>query len=214
MTLSACITPEPVRTATLEPTATAFPTNPSESSPTSEPTSMTDPDPTPEPTDIPEPTAEPQLKREEGRHYEEEEKFSYIPIEGWALYDFPGLTTKVLMATDAENLGVNLVFVPEIYDGSTEEFAKLGIAGAKVLMEEFVEGEYSFFETDSGLTVVRILARYKSQGIEVDGIFYLVGDDKGQSNLKLTITFTRFANSANKMEAQVEALIRSIQFED
>lgn len=203
LVLSACSLLSPKPTPTPEPTATTPPKN------TPVPTPTPEPSPTPE-TLIPEPIAE----REEGRHYEENAKFSYIPIEGWEIQEFPGLTTNVLIATDQSSLGVNLVFVPEPYNGSTKDYAKLAIETAKPVLENFVEGEYSYFETDSGLTVVKLPARYRSQGLDISGIFYMIGDDSDYSKPKLTITLTKFLHSPATIEAQVESLIKSVRFEN
>jgi len=189
-------TPTPEPTATIAPTETPFPT----------PTSVVIP--------VDEPTDTPQAAREEGRHYEDYEKFSYVPIEGWEIQEFPGLTTKILMATDQSSIGVNLVFVPEVFNGNTEEYANAAIATAKPVLENFVEGQKTIYKTDSGLTVVKLPATYKSQGLEISGIFYMIGDDSDLSRPKLTVTLTKFANTPATIESQVDDLVKSIRFEE
>lgn len=219
---SACSANELPKAAPVEPTVTRRSTSTPQPSPTPEPTATPEPSPTPEPTateeptlpPVPDPTDEPRVELDEGRYYEETDKFSYIPIEGWQHMEYPGLTTKILMSSEQSSTGVNLVFISELYEGDTEEYARLGIVGAKQVLENFVEGEYSFFKTDSGLTVVKIPARYKTSGVEIDGIFYIIGDDNDYTRPKLNITLSKFYDSPATIETKVDALIRTIQFED
>ena len=146
---------------------------------------------------------------------EESSKFSYILIDGWTLQAFAGLDAKILMpGKELLAQGVSLVFVREQFEGTTEDYARLGMESAKMDLENFLVGDSSNFETLSGLTVLKHHATYKASGLEFDSIFYSIGDDARPELPKLAVTFARFPDAEKGIVDEVEALIRSIRFED
>lgn len=161
-------------------------------------------------------TEEPQIVEvEEGRHLEEIGKFSYEPIEGWSLQEFPGLNTKILVpGADLLQYGMSMVFIREAYTGTTEDYAELGMENAKKTLQNFQFGEPTRFETLSGLTVIKHKATYKASDMEFDSIFYSIGDEARPELAKLVVTFARFPGAPEEVVSLVENLIKSIRFED
>ena len=149
------------------------------------------------------------------RHYEEAGKFSYELIDGWTLQAFPGLNTKILMpGAELAAHGISLIFIREEYQGTTEAYAALGMENAKENLENFNPGDSSRFETKSGLTVLKQHATYTANEMNFDSIFYSIGDDAKPELPKLVVTFGKFPGVPEEVVVMVEALIKSIQFED
>ena len=149
------------------------------------------------------------------RVYEESSKFSYILIDGWTLETFGGLEARILMpGKELLTQGVSLVFVREQFEGTTDDYARLGMESAKMDLENFLVGDSSRFETLSGLTVLKHHATYEASGLAFDSIFYSIGDDARTELPKLAVTFARFPGADESIVDEVEALIRSIRFED
>lgn len=184
--------------------------------PTENPTNTPELMPEPSETLAVESTEEPIVTEgEKERHFEEDAKFSYEPIEGWTFQAFPGLNTKILLpGADLINKGISLVFIREDYEGTTEDYALLGMENAKMDLEDFKIGKSSSFETLSGLTVLKHHATYKANDLDFDSIFYLIGDDARPELAKLVVTFASFPGVPEEVVDLVETLIKSIRFED
>ena len=54
--------------------------------------------------------------------------FSYLPPQGWALKEIPGLTNKVALATPADGFAPNLNVVDEEFGGSPDEYLEANLA--------------------------------------------------------------------------------------
>ena len=161
------------------------------------------------------PTATPTVSSTEStsnvgsRHYEEDGGFSYIPPEGWEIYEIPGLKYHGLM--DSNLSGSNVIFVDETYSDSLENYVDQSIEALRLYFPDFFEMiSMDEIETDSGLHGTSVVTQNVVNDIEVYQTYFFF--DLGEKIL--VITYTSMVKDTTSNIIKLGDLIKSIQIED
>lgn len=159
--------------------------------------------PTPTPTSSPTATPEP------GRHYEDEGGFSYIPPDGWVISEDGNkfMTASGLMV---EELGANINFVDEIFEGSLDDYVDASRAFLEVFFDEIVFIEQGDFLTESGLRGIRQV--YENDFLDLLVLQRLYFFDTGE--IKILATCTRLLETSEEIDALCDESMLTFRLEN
>jgi hypothetical protein len=152
---------------------------------------------------------ETQATGESGRLTEEEGGFSFVPPEGWAIIEIPGLKFRTAAGPSSDGFAPNINIVDEPFGGSLDEYSEINITTMEQVFEDFDLISEEDFETDDGERAVRIAGENVQQGDTLRQTYYLF--DAGDT--KLVVTCSRLADAQEEADAACDESMETFQIE-
>jgi hypothetical protein len=100
---------------------------------------------------------------EPGRHFDRAGGFSYVPIPGWQMQDFPGSQFKILVGPIAPGFATNLNFVTENAAVPIADYTDANINTLRAMFQNFRLLEKKPFTTDHGLQGFKIIQENRQE---------------------------------------------------
>ena len=97
-------------------------------------------------------------------HYEKTGGFSYDPPEGWQIMEFPGLKYRISHGPTENEFAPNINIVDETFKGGLTAYVDGSLENMKKLFTDFTVLKREEFQTEDGLSAIRLVAENKQHG--------------------------------------------------
>jgi hypothetical protein len=146
---------------------------------------------------------------EPNRHYERAGGFSYVPVPGWQVRDFPGLKFKVVVGPPAQGFAPNLNFIPENSPLAIADYVDASINTLKAMFPNCRVLGKQPFTTDQGLQGFKLIEENKQGNFLLRQHQYIFGN----GNQKIVITGSALVNAGAQFDAVMDGCAKSFRFE-
>ncbi len=147
---------------------------------------------------------------DDGRYYEVEGGFSYIPPQGWALVQVEGINYLALAETEQKGRVLNnLIFTDEVYSGSLENYFNASLDALQQSWSDYEILQKEELDTLSGEHVYVVSARNIVEGVEMLQTQFFF--DRGSK--KLVLTYTSNLDEDPENVNAVSAFVDSLRFD-
>lgn len=153
--------------------------------------------------------AEKPAPAEEKRHIDKDGGFSFVPPEGWAVREFPGLKYKLVFAPAENQFAANINVVDEAYTGTVTDYIKATQDVLPKAIKKFRLIKREEFQTTAGIKTERMIIEGEQQDRLLRQTFYLFPTSKKM----FVVTCTTLSAGGEKLDPTFEACMKTFRFE-